>query len=176
MGKEAQTKSPDRHEVRNALWEAEREHWLDCQNAPLSTRLASSVLDIIFVYLVSHGFTKLVRQLVVHGPRLAPDHQNLFDPQIWTVIDLAIRISFLVLYLTWSVSFFGGTLGKLLLGLRVIDCQTGHPLTYRASLFRGIASVGMNVLVLFTLFIRPDRRGLHDLFSNSVVKKVRGTK
>lgn len=81
------------------------------------------------------------------------------------------------IYLCWFYTKKGGTPGKLLLKLRVVDAQTGMFLTIGQTLLREI--VGKWILNTITLFIgyimaglRQDKRGLHDLVAGTRVLKI----
>lgn len=159
-----------------ALLEAERGHWLDCPNAALSLRIAAVLLDLIFIYLASHGLNRLFESLGMHGPNLLPQSKALFSPFFLGFLELFLRLSFLALYLIWSVCFLGGTLGKLLLGLRVVNSETGHFLSFGKSVLRFGLVLFTNMVSLAVAMTRPDGKGLHDLWCRSTVKKIRGMK
>jgi uncharacterized RDD family membrane protein YckC len=162
--------------VTEALLEAERGHWLDCPYASLSLRVAAVLLDLIFIYLVSHGLDRLFESLGMHGPNLLPQSKALFSPFLLGFFQLFLKLSFFSLYLVWSVCFLGGTLGKLLLGLRVVNSDTGHFLSFSAAVLRFLLVLFTNIVSLAVVMTRPDRKGLHDLWCKSAVKKIRGMK
>lgn len=154
--------------IKEALSQAEQEHWLERPNAPLALRLASFVLDFIFIYLFSHGLHRLVQALNIYST-----HWSQF---FLGFMDIFIRTCFVFSYLIVSVSHFGGTVGKLLLGLRVVDAESGKTLSLARSTGRICWALSTNLLSLAVALTRQDGKYLHDLFSRTVVKKVRGRK
>jgi uncharacterized RDD family membrane protein YckC len=78
-----------------------------------------------------------------------------------------------ILY-SFFVSKFGGTPGKLLVGIKVTR-EDGKPLSFQRSLFRTFVGVPVSSLFLglgyFYIFKDEKRRGWHDLVTGSVVVK-----
>lgn len=143
---------------------AEKLHDLDRPNAPLSLRFACRALDAIFVYLLINGMEKLFQAL-------SPVFENGF---LLGYVDLLFRLAFLFGYTVLVSAEFGGTLGQVLLGVKVIDSKTGEKLSVGISCLRLLWLLATNILSLIVALTRKDRRCLHDLVSNTVVKKVRG--
>jgi uncharacterized RDD family membrane protein YckC len=98
----------------------------------------------------------------------------LLNPFFLGFLDIFVKTSFLFFYSIFSVSQFGGTVGNLLLGLRVVDDQSGQKLSLIRSMTRLIFGLSTNLLSLSVAMSRPDGRTLHDLLSRTIIKKVRG--
>jgi uncharacterized RDD family membrane protein YckC len=160
--------------IQEALSQAEQEHWLERPNAPLAIRLASFVLDLIFIYLFIHGQHRLLQALSIYSATSTQTTLFLLNPFFLGFVDIFVRTSFLFFYLVFSVSHFGGTLGNLLLGLRVVDDQSGRKLSLARSTTRLLFGVSTNLLSLSVAMSRPDGRTLHDLLSRTIIKKIRG--
>ena len=159
--------------IQEALSQAEQEHWLERPNAPVALRLACFVLDLIFIYLFIHGEHRLLQTLSIYSATAA--HATfLLNPFFLGFLDIFLRTSFLFFYLIFSVSHFGGTVGKLLLGLRVVDSESGEKLSLTRSTSRLLFGLSTNLLSASVAMSRPDGRTLHDLLSRTHVKKVRG--
>jgi len=160
--KKPQTDAPFALEETLSL--AEKLHDLDRPSAPLSLRFACRTLDVIFVYLLINGMEKLFQAL-------SPVFENVF---LLGYLDLFFRLAFLFCYTVLVSAEFGGTLGQILLGVKVIDSRTGEKLSMGNTCQRLLWLVATNILSLVVALTRKDRRSLHDLVSNTAVKKVRG--
>jgi len=162
--------------IHETLSKAQHEHWVDCPNASLGLRLASLTLDIIFVYLVTQGLHKIFQALSFYSPELNTHVPGIFDQVLLGFLDIFLRVGFLFVYFTISVCELGGTVGKLLLGLRVVDSETGRELSLSRVILRLSIALLTNFLSLATAMARKDHLSLHDVLSKSAVKKVRGKK
>lgn len=162
--------------IQETLSRAQQEHWLDCPNAPLGPRLASLMLDCIFIYLATQGLHKIFQALSFYSPMLNAQMPGMFDQVLLGFLEILLRLGFVFVYLTICVCEFGGTLGKLLLGLRVVDSTTGRELSLSRVILRLSVAIFTNFLSLATAMARKDRLALHDLLCQSTVKKVRGRK
>lgn len=171
---QASLKKEEVLDIQGALSQAEQEHWLERPNAPLALRLASFVLDAIFIYLFLHGFHRLVQAIALHSATWGYSKSFLFNPFFLGFMDVFLRTVFLFCYLVLSVSVLGGTMGKLLLGLRVIDESSGKTLAVTRAISRLAFGLATNLLSLAVAMSRPDGKSLHDLLSRTVIKKVRG--
>lgn len=162
--------------IHETLSRAQHEHWLDCPNASLGLRLASLTLDFIFIYLVTQGLHKIFQALSFYSGALNAHIPGLFDQVLLGFLDIFLRTGFLFVYLTISVCEFGGTVGKILLGLRVVDSQTGRELTLSRVILRLSVALLTNFLSIATAMARKDHLALHDVLCRTAVKKVRGKK
>lgn len=66
--------------IQEALSQAEQEHWLERPNAPLAIRLASFVLDLIFIYLFIHGQHRLLQALSIYSATSTQSTLFLLNP------------------------------------------------------------------------------------------------
>ena len=176
--------------VKDALKAAEESHLLDCPNAELRLRLGAFILDAILAGLAFSGLEHLCLALQAHFLHLTVSATN--TASLWqqllfylnqnaylvsSSLFITFKASFAYLYFIWSLSFAGGSPGKLLLGLRVVNERTGEFPTLSQSLSRelirlfGIAFLG---ITLYPVFQREDQRALHDLAGQSIVKRVHG--
>jgi uncharacterized RDD family membrane protein YckC len=91
------------------------------------------------------------------------------------LVGIVVEVSSLLLlsqiYFTFFYSFGGATVGKALLGLRVVR-RDGRPLRVPQAVWRTLA-YGLSTLLLYVgfLYVLVDdrRRGLHDIVSGTVV-------
>jgi len=162
--------------IHDTLTKAEEEHWLDCPNAPLGLRLASLTLDLIFLFLVTQGIHKIFQALTFYSSSLNAHLPGVFDQVFLGFVDVFLRVSFVFVYTTICVCEFGGTVGKILLGLRVIDAKTGRELNLSRVIIRLSIAILTNFLSIAVALARRDGLALHDTLCQSVVKKVRGRK
>lgn len=151
-------------DLQQTLSEAQKLHELERPFAPLSLRFAGRILDGIFVYLIVNSIDKLFQAATPH-------FENVF---LLGYLDLFLRVVFIFTYGVLISAEFGGSLGQLLLGLKVIDSETGEKLSAVRTCWRLVWLFATNVVTLLVASIRKDGRGLHDIVCNTVVKRVRG--
>lgn len=160
----------DQTALKETLELAEQEHWLDCPNANWALRLASLVLDGIFIYLFVHSLDQLVETISFHNGHL---RSNTFF-FVLGMVEVLVRAAFVFVYLVVSTHLWGVTLGKFLLGLRLVDEKTGRTLSLGRICSRLFWGVTTNVVSVGVSIYRKDHRSLHDLLTQSVVKRTRG--
>jgi uncharacterized RDD family membrane protein YckC len=161
--------------VREALLEAEEDHYLDCPNADALIRLAAFVVDSMFLFLVVTSISRIFRAIAYPTAGLA---EVSFQIRV-LLYSSETALQALAFYLmeVETLVRFGGTPGKMLTGLRVIDATTGAKLTFVQAILRevllkwalGLATFGLSLV--YTL-ARKDHRALHDVATRSTVKKV----
>jgi uncharacterized RDD family membrane protein YckC len=166
-----------RKSVAETLAEAESDHFLDCPTAEFKWRAACSLLDFIFIFLMISGVNHIAN-LIMHTSLGSEISQLSYEDKIGLLaIKLALQSLLVFAMCIWPVVAFGGSPGKLLLGLQVVDVTTGRLLSYPQVFLREIVgkfllgSLTMSVGLLLPL-VRGDSRALQDLISRSVVKKV----
>ncbi len=175
MGHYVQKKQTRRRSVSETLAEAEDEHYLDCPDADLVTRSAAVLLDAILIFLVITAMERIARAsggiLTSHYPAAQVETGLL-------MFSFVVKAMSFYIIDVWATFRFGGSFGKILLGLRIVDGKTGSNLSLPRTLFRevigkivlGGASAGIGwALAAF----RADRLAVQDLISGSTVKKVR---
>jgi uncharacterized RDD family membrane protein YckC len=159
--------------LRDMLLEAEEDHYLDCPNADFLTRSAAFVLDAMFLFLAVTAISRIFHALARPS---ADDPQSAIMLLIYAVQTAFQALTFYLLEIE-SLVLFGGTPGKLLTGLRVIDVHSGGKLTFVQAVLREVigkwvlGSLTLGVGAILPLF-RSDHLALHDLVSRSAVKKV----
>lgn len=173
-----------RRSINEALQEAEQDHFLDCPNADLPIRAAAIVLDAILFWLLWTGIQHTCLSIgayvnsYLHGAPLSSIEEIKDAVTASHFIAGALRACLVYFFLLWTVARYGGTPAKLLLGLRVGDADTGQRLGITRVLLREIFGKITSTLALglgWALpLLRDDQRAMHDLLSNSVVKRIHG--
>jgi uncharacterized RDD family membrane protein YckC len=160
---------------------AEEEHLKNCPNAEFSVRLAAAIVDGILSYLAITGLESLGNAfsiLLDHFPITSFFHRRADMLTSTSVITL--KVMFFYFYFIASTSFSGGSPGKLLLGLRVLNANNGKNLTPAQALVRWVLSLGINFLscgvVYLMATLNADHRAYHDELTRTVVKKVHGVR
>lgn len=167
--------------------------------ADIKDRLFASILDLSLLYYFVVPLTSIIlmgtygddsplndaRQLVVQqNPKLAGNEQaimieiyNNHQEALVAGIKISIYEGFLQLmlmtiYFVPLISKKGATLGKMLVGLKVVDSITHQKLSTAQSLIRYFGYVP-SVLPVFMGFIwggfRKDKRCWHDFMADSIV-------
>jgi uncharacterized RDD family membrane protein YckC len=178
MGNYIPPRPSSKRTIAETLQESEYEHYLDCPNADIVIRFAALFLDFILCSIAWSAINHLSG---------AVSAALLSLPASWDVSSWAnravgfgvwvVRLTMLYLYFVWAVAAFSGTAGKILLGLRMIDAQTGNRVLLPRVLLREIALKALSiasVLGILMPLVRADRRALHDVMSGTVVKQIRG--
>ncbi|MGP3982055.1 RDD family protein [Streptomyces sp. KR80] len=98
----------------------------------------------------------------------------------WLPLAAVWSLAFLVLYSPLSVSRWGGTVGKRLLGMEVVRDADGGRLSYGAALVRHLSNLVLNTVTVFLIAnmtvmgLSPKRQGMHDrLVGSRVVMRGR---
>jgi uncharacterized RDD family membrane protein YckC len=129
--------------------------------APVFSRLAGSVIDLLVVAFASSPFAAIIE--LTNG--------NWSD---WRVVASMSGIFIIVmfLYLTASTALAGRTWGMSLISLRAVDADTGLPPTTKQSVGRAllyIASlISLGLGILYALF-DAEGRTVHDHLSGTIV-------
>src|SRR5262249_62436628 len=134
--------------------------------AGIQRRGAALVVDLVVVVILYEIGTQLAVGLTKRAPRR--DRVAQAFERRW---QLVVPVAYFVL----SHGTGGQTLGKRLLGARVID-ESGGPIGYLRALGRLVATVVALLPIGIGLAIaglRRDRRGLHDLLAGTRVVRVR---
>ena len=127
--------------------------------------IARIIDDLIFlaVFLVALAFIGLTR------PGLSQLASSLLILSALTLNEPIIKIA----YNSWLTSKYGGTLGKLILGLEVLD-ENGKKLKKTLSIFRHTAGYLVSGALFFLGYfwiLRKDKLAWHDLMAGTVVIK-----
>ncbi len=128
------------------------------------TRFWAFTIDLFVLYAISGILIKPVFRVV--GIDITDPPFLFFSPYKVTALLL------LFLYFTLLTKFMGQTVGKMIMGIRVV-AKNGEPLTWSAILFREVfgrfISRMLVVPYLLVLFM-PKKEALHDVFADTVVE------
>lgn len=177
MGNYIPTEPTRRPSISQTLAEAEQDHFLDCPNADFWIRAAAYMLDTIFLFLLITSIQKIFVALV--GTQMFGDPQRLSRTFILFLSSLQIGLQGYVFYMfnIFCVTRYGGSPGKLIFGLRVIDASSGQRLSLIRTVLR---EIGGKILIVAATggidfiwsLINKNSLTLHDMASGSAVKKV----
>jgi uncharacterized RDD family membrane protein YckC len=129
-------------------------------------RTVALALDLIVYFLVDISLSRLAR--VLWGPGLDGDSTAEGAVLLFTVL-------FAIVYTTTLHAMSGQTLGKAVVGIRVVAAADGALLTVGPALLRHLASFLSSFPVGFGYImagLRRDKRALHDLIAGSRVEWV----
>ncbi len=173
--------------ISEALAEAEHDHFLDCPNADFWIRTGAILLDGILFWLlwsgIHHTFTSVGPSLLASAEQTSlfqqwfPINKSPLRPdQLLPFAEHVAHGLLFFLYFCATLSSFGGSPGKLLLGLRVVDAANGAKLTFGRAIFREtvgkLISAAPLAIGFVMAFMRQDTRALHDLTAGTVVKRI----
>lgn len=155
----------------DALRKAFQDHTRDRPDADRTSRLAASLADLLLFTLIASAAHKLTSAAEISLLTAQPDEHSL-------MLRVAILVGLAAAYFGIATHLLGGTLGKILLGLRVVH-HDGTELGFTESCVReiilkyglGAASAGI-VSLLYLTGLRE--RPLHDQWLRTTVKRVRG--
>jgi uncharacterized RDD family membrane protein YckC len=126
-------------------------------------RFGAALIDLIVLYTLAQALEPLVESVTVRWDEL--------------IIVLPDFLFFWLLHARW-----GRTVGKLLLGIKVVSPDTGRPPSLRASALRAaffvlvplVPLVGLFFLLidLAHMFVNSRRQCYHDLWANTVVVRA----
>ncbi|MBI1861289.1 MAG: RDD family protein, partial [Deltaproteobacteria bacterium] len=154
------------------LKRAEQDHTRERPNADKTTRIAGTVADVLLFLLCYSLLTKLVSAIEIAS--LAEGSEPFFA-------GLARFVAFSVtafFYFGVTTRYFGGTIGKQLLGLRVATAEGANPdmatCVLRELVFKyGLGALSAGIVPL--LYISGIRsKPIHDQWLGTTVKRVRG--
>lgn len=129
-------------------------------------RTAALALDVILFAFVQASLTRLARALWGTGW----DGGDGADASV-----LLFTLLFTLVYTTTLHAVAGQTIGKSLLGVRVVAAADGAPVTVGPALLRHVAYL-LSLLPLGLGFLmaglRRDKRALHDLVAGTRVERI----
>lgn len=136
--------------------------------APNLARLIAFLIDL----LLSIGWVVLFVLFIASASTVIDLLQTLLS---MTILLPIAGIVIFTLLTSWLTSTFGGSIGKLLTGLEVVDVQGNHISFWRA-VFRnylGYIISGLFLWLGFAWVLRDkDHRAWHDLISDTYVKST----
>lgn len=143
---------------------------LDVQIAQLPVRVASALIDVTVVVI-----------LYITGVVLWATTVDRFDPALSGAVLIIFTAVTLVGYpLAWETATRGRSLGKLVLGLRVVS-DDGGPERFRQALFRALSGV-IEIWMLtggpavICSLLSPKGKRIGDIFAGTVVVSERAAR
>ena len=141
---------------------------VDASAAPagIQRRFVALVVDLFLVFILWTIGTQLAVGFARRAPRL-----DLVAQAFGRTWQLVVPVAYFVL----CHGTAGQTLGKRLLGARVLD-ESGAPVGYLRALGRCVATIVATLpfgIGLVMAGLRRDRRGLHDLLAGTRVVRTR---
>lgn len=139
---------------------------VDLAPAGLRRRGIALAIDLVIAAILWTIGTQLAVSFAKLAPRL-----DLVAQALGRSWQLVVPAAYFVL----GHGTAGQTLGKRLLGVRVVD-ESGEPIGYLRALGRGLATIVAAIplgLGLAAAWLRRDRRGLHDLLAGTRVIRTR---
>lgn len=140
-------------------------------------RFIAIIIDGIVLNIITFPLLFLVGGAAMFDPEAAQVAAQ--DPGAFVGQQILINgMSFVIacLYSGFMLSKKGATLGRMALGLSVVDANSGQNLSFvkgafRDTIGRGVSGILLGAGYLMALF-RSDKKALHDLmFSSSVLKR-----
>lgn len=139
-------------------------------------RFVASFIDGCVVAVLSFGPQILGVIAAVGGGVLGAEDEGGAALIVQLLLTL-VSWAFVFVYYAWFYRNKGGTPGKLLFNLRVVDAESGEYIEWGRTFLREF--VGKGILNTVTLWIgyimagfRSDKRGLHDLVGGTRVIKL----
>jgi uncharacterized RDD family membrane protein YckC len=128
------------------------------------TRFWAFTIDLLVLYAISGILIKPVFRVV---------GIDITDPQFLFFSPYKIAaLLLLFLYFTLMTKFMGQTVGKMIMGIRVV-AKNGEPLTWSTIVFREVFGrfiSKMLVLPYLLVLFMPRKEALHDVFADTVVE------
>lgn len=160
--------------IEEVLSQAEEDHYLECPNADITTRAAALLLDCILFSLLSSGLHQFYVAADGYMESFEASQSLRFSVHygIWS-----LKFAAGYFYFIWSLFQYGGTPAKLLMGLRVLEQETGKHLNQSQAITREILGKAISIGSVFGILlplVRKDRKAMHDLMCLTVVKKIHG--
>lgn len=165
----------------------------------MNSRLFASTLDLAIIYLLVQFITNIIyahfypagSEFNIYTAKVIEEFPQMKDhsDQVMMVIMskypdgmvkilnqmvfIALLQFFLVgIYFITTTKYFGGTLGKKLLGMKVVDSITGKPISLLQSIIRYLSYVP-SILVLgmglITGALNKRKRCWHDMLADTIV-------
>lgn len=128
-------------------------------------RALAWLLDLFLLMAVLSPFLYLLNNFAA---------TQIFDETgliLFRLVRLLLVLAVSLSALSWGTARFGGTPGKVLLGLQVIDFASRQWLTPRQALVRILLSIPVifSVLGILMMFLDPQRRAFHDRVLHTLV-------
>lgn len=140
-------------------------------------RVLASIVDIVIVFVTSWtveiGLLQLIYWIAKLAHRtVAPGVDDYFDPTVLQFMDISLYLGVSFVYYVTGYVKWGFTLGKYLTGIRVVQADTGAPVTSSQAIRRWVGYAfsyfPMGTGYLMVIF-HPRKRALHDIISGTQV-------
>ena len=109
------------------------------QGKRFGIRALSWIIDQLFLYAMDYATGFLAGMFIGYALMFMGIEINYFQELPWW-LSLALSLFSVLVYTICFEAFYGATIGKLILGLRVIKTD-GTPCDFRAALIRGILRI-----------------------------------
>lgn len=137
------------------------------KNNGASRRFAAAIVDNVITSVIT------VPLGIFAGIIIALFNLQSLGESVVTLITYILTYGILIFYFGWFYKNKGGTPGKLLMKLQVVNLETGGRIGYGRTFLREIVGKFLAAITLMIGFLmiifRKDRRGLHDLIANTQV-------
>lgn len=162
--------------IEEALNRAELDHRIGCPNAELTARLGAFILDLILLFIMVSGIRHITILLVeILEPPILSSYIFYSPTRFLQFLGISAALCVIYFYLIWTSMRFGGSPAKLLMGIRVIDIQSGRWLGGYQLFLRELVVKPLGLLLLIgplVALFRKDRRSLQDWVVGSAVKRL----
>ena len=149
------------------------------QYAGFADRTVAFLLDAIIVSTIYfYLFEEVVYAGQFIGPLFFAETAVTFDePAMPVFFGSAVAAVIILVLLCWlysagvTSSRFGGTFGKIIMGMKVID-ESGNPVSFRRATVRFLAKILSGLILcigFFMIHFSPTKQGLHDRFAGTYV-------
>ncbi|MBE1554392.1 RDD family protein [Sporosarcina limicola] len=149
---------------RNQDYETVQIEHFRAKNAGFWTRLWAYMIDLLVVGAISGILIKPIFRVV--DIEISNPYFLLFSPYKVTLLILFL------LYFTLMTRFFQQTVGKMVMGIKVVP-KNGGKLTWSTVIFREVIGrfiSKMLVIPYLLIIFMPKKEAMHDLFADTVVE------
>jgi uncharacterized RDD family membrane protein YckC len=143
-------------------------------------RTGAIIIDGIIISLVQLPITFLNGLFMAANtikPGQQPDAAQIMANLIPTIIATVISMAITFAYAGYFLSKKGATPGKMVLGLKVVNVETGKNLSFIKAGFRDSIGKFISSIIFgigyFMVAFRSDKKSLHDIMFSSQVFKVK---
>lgn len=143
-------------------------------NAGFARRLFAALLECVLLLLLG-TFPLYFLTTKIAGNEMVNPLKPFLDILTYIIVLIFLGAVIRVVYAIYFYEKFGGNIGKLLSGLKVVNMESGANLDKKTAMYRIIVgyafSAGFFGLGFFRIIKNPDNLGWHDeLFNTKVVK------
>ncbi|HUP58482.1 MAG TPA: RDD family protein [Bdellovibrionota bacterium] len=140
-------------------------------------RFVAMFIDGVISNIILFPLMTVITVMLMPMMRSQDSGEKMMGVLIQYAFQFVFWVAFTAAYSGWFYRNKGATPGKLLLGLRVVDAQTGTYLGLRQTLIREVLgriadTLTLGIGLLMAAF-REDKRALHDLIAGTQVLRVR---